>query len=572
MSGEGEPEARGGEAVAQSELGMLLQKQRAERTQAQVAEVLQRDAPTADKVREIRRLDAMAELEEQGETVAQPLSRPLAAIKSVIKAPHRRASYVEFLMKQHGRIRSFGRKSHTLETSLIPPGVRLDAAVQKPFREQLGPLAAELLKLCDHALEIGWTVLLRGDYNLIVLLKRLCFEVTSVNFRVLDYRDRDLVDSLRSLETYFLVLHYRAEYPERVTRALQASLAAAGMAAERERAGLLAATLLGADLALPSLHDFIVGLNICKARRMLRLEDLVFADLGDILNTRDFACPPSVHMRIGDEVQSLQKQAAALTLQKKEAERLKRVLPLDSVGNPDFASVAFFYDAAAAAGEGPRTNFAIDRNNLMALAPRLFAAFDAALTPLLSGRIRLSDGAVVALFPASVFGASLQRLRQTAGNLAELGFALHTLSRARLLALKNTGKGAVPAETDTMQQVDEAVRVLMEIAAGIEGILESPLRRDDQQASESAGALAPPDREFSLPGKDQRIVSRDGLNGKPVAEALRFVVTVCTATGAFFHDRPIMLTLERAGKVDEKLEQTRRELARLTEPEAQARS
>ncbi len=568
MSGGGDPEVRAAEAVAQSELGTLLQKQRAERTQAQVAEVLQRDVPTADKVREIRRVDAMAELEEQGETVAQPLVRPLAAIKSVIKTPHRRASYFEFLMRQHGRISAFARRSHTLQTSLLPPGVRLDPAVQKPFREQLAPLAADLLKLCDAALEIGWTVLVRADYNLVVLLKRLCFEVTSVNFRVLDYRDRDLVDSLRSLETYFFVLHYRGDYVERATRALQASLAAAGMTGERERAALLVETLLKPDLALPSLHDFLIGLNICKARRMLRLEDLVFAELGEIVNARDFACPPSVHMRIGDHVQSLHKQAAALALQKKEAERLKRVLPLDSVGNPDFAPIAAFYDAAAAAGDGPRTTFAVDRNNLMALAPRLFAAFDAALTPLLSGRVRLSDGPLVALFPPSVFGASLQRLRQTAGNLAQLGFSLHTLSRQRLLALKSTGKGAVAAETETMHQIDEGVRVLMEIASQIEGILESPLRRGDQQAVESAGPLAQPDREFSLPGRDQCIVSRDGLNGRPVAEALRLLVTLCTATGAFFLDRPIMLTLERAGKIDEKLEQTRRELERLAEPEA----
>ncbi len=568
VSGQDDPEARGGEAVAQSELGALLQKPRSERLQGRVADVLQREVPTADKVREIRRLDAIAELEEQGETVAQPLARPLAAIKSVIKSPRARASYFEYVMRQHGPIRAFARRSHVLETSLLR--VRPDPGVQKPFRDELAPLAAELLGICDRALETGWTVLNRSDYNLVVLLKRLCFEVTSVNFRVLNFRDRDLVDSLRTLETYFLVLHYRADYPERVARAVQSALAAGGPAPERDRVGLMVATLLGPGLALPSLHDFVLGLNIVKARRMLGLQDILFTELGEILNTRDYACPPSVYMTIGDHVQSLQKQMASLALQKNEAERLKRVLPLDAAGNPDFGPIAALYDGAAGEwGEGARQSFAVDRNNIMELAPRLLAAFDAACTPLLTGKTRLSDGIVVALFPPALFGSPLQRLRQTGANLGQLGFALHVLSRARLATLKEMGKGAIPAETTALQQLDEAVRVLMEMASQIEKILESPLRRGDQKASESAGPIALPDREFALPGRDQRIVSRDSLNGKTVADALRFLVIACTCAGAFFVDRPIMLTLERAGKVDQKLEHTRRELARLTEPDGQ---
>jgi hypothetical protein len=571
VAGPGDPPARRDEAAAQSELGALLQKERGDKAQSAVSQVLQRDISTAEKANEIRRIDALAGLEEQGETVAQPLTRPLAAVKAVIKKPYARASYLEYLLRQHGKVRVFARRSHVLETRSIPPRARVAPTVQKPFREQLQPLASELLGLCDRALETGWLVLPRGDYNLVVLLKRLCFEVTSVNFRVLDYHDRDLIDSLRSLETYFLILHYRSEYPERATRALQAALGAGGPPQpERERVALMVATLLKPDLALPSLHDFVLGLNIVKARRTLLLEDLVFAELGDILNTREFACPPSVQMRIGDHVQSLQKQIATLNKQRGEVEHLKRVMPLDASGNPDFSPLASLYDGVPTAGESGKQAFAVDRNNLMALAPRMLSSFDATFTPLLAGKVRLSDGATVAMFPPEAFAAELQRLRQTAANLARLSFKLHLLTRSRLLTLKNTGRGAVVAEAETMQQLDEAVRILMEISSRAESVLDSPLRRGERRADDSAAPLVLPEREFSLPDKEQRILSRDSLASKPVYEALRFLITVCYSAGAFFLDRPILLTLERADRIEEKLEQATRELTRLVDPQAPA--
>jgi hypothetical protein len=572
LSAQGD-DTRRDEAGAQNELGALLQKQRPEKAHEMVAAVLQKEIPTSDKIKEIRRIDFMAEMEERGETVAQPLARPIAAIRAVIKTPHARASMLEYLLRQHGKLRAFARRSHVLDVGVVPPRARLNPDVQKPFREQLQPLASELLELCDKALASGWLVLTRGDYNLVVLLKRLCFEVSSLNFRVLDYRDRDLVDTMRSMETYFLVLHYRQDYPERTTRALQTALASAPGGAsqsDRERVSLMVATLLSPGLALPSLHDFVIGLNIVRVKRALKLEDLVFTELGEILNTRDFACPPSVQMSIGDHVLSLQKQVSALNKQRNEVERLKRVLAVDASGNPDFSPLASLYDGVQAATESARQTFAIDQNNLMALAPRLLATFDATFTPLLSGRMRLADGPTVGLFAPDLFGTELQRLRQTAANLARLGFKLHVLTRARMITLKNTGKGGVVAEAETLHEIDEGVRIMMEIASRVEGVLDSPLRRGDQTVTDPMSPLILPEREFSLPSKEQRIVARDSLKGKPVYEALRFLVAVCYAAGAFFLDRPILLTLERAGKITEKLESTKRELERLADPQMPA--
>ena len=46
------------------------------------------------------------------------------------------------------------------------------------------------------------------------------------------------------------------------------------------------------------MYNIILGLNMLKHRRYLTMNDLLCTDLGELINTRDFACPPKVKERI----------------------------------------------------------------------------------------------------------------------------------------------------------------------------------------------------------------------------------------------------------------------------------
>ena len=570
------PEPRGEidkEAEAHLDLGRLLKLERDPGVREQVAAVLAAEMSLAEKVREIRTIDALAtapaaptDPEADPETVAQPLSRSLSTVKSVIKLPHSQLSYFEYLFRSRGKIRTFSRRSHVLNLGALLPRLRLDPDVQKPFREELVPLANRLLERCNLAMELGWQHLEKLDYNLITVFKRLCFEVAAVNFRVLNYRDRSLVDSLRNLETYFLVMHYRPEYPGQVARAIATSLASdpdPKARTDHEHVAMEVARLLSPDLMLPSLHDFILGINIVKLRRIFILDDLVCRDLGQIINSRDFACPPATQEHINERVLSLKSQLRSLHKQKSEVEHLKRVLSVGEDGSPDFSPLASLYDNAVASH-----TFRPDQDNLMLFLPRFLKAFDDAFFPLLCAQVTLKEVGRIAVFDRSIFPMEFHKLRQVMAELTRLNFSLHVFTRARFVGLRSTVKGAVTAESKVLQQIDEAVRLILEMATKVEGFLDSSLRGPDVGLAEGTrGPLVAGESSFALPSRDLRIVSRDSVNGKPVEEALRFLVVVAYSAGAFFLDRPILLTLERAGRLDLKIQQSLTDLQRIADPD-----
>jgi hypothetical protein len=555
------------EAEAHLELGSLLKRNRDADSKARVGEILRSERPLPEKIREIRKVDADAEGEipdSEPDSVAQPLSRGLSVIKPVIKFPHPRLGYLEYYFRHHRRVREFARKTHVLMIWGLFPRPRVDPDVQRAFRQDLQNVAGELLKHCGLALQTGWRELGKEDYNLIAVLEKLCFEISSANFKVLNYRDRDLIDKLRNLETYFFIMHYRPEYTTQVTQALLRALTAnLEYKGDREELAVTIAKILSPDLALPSLFNFLIGLNIVKHRCMLTFDDLICRDLGDLINKKDFACPPETQGHINERVKTLRKELYALRRQKTDVEHLRKVLKIDDEGNPDFSPLQSVYDGAP----GVSQSFRADQNNLMLFGPRFLKSFDDTFYPLLNGSIRISEIGRVTVFTKDRFPLQCHKLRQVAAALTRLNFSLHVFTRARFLTLKNTGKGAVAAEADCLQQIDEGVQIMLEIATAVEDILDSRLRGSDKPLEAAPDEpLVPKERDFSLPSKEQRIISRSSLNNKPVSEALKFLVTVCYAAGAFFLDRPILLTLERAGRVDDKINDGLTELQRIADP------
>jgi len=78
----------------------------------------------------------------------------------------------------------------------------------------LNPQATELLKILEIALEDSWHYLRATEYNLLVVLKQLCNEIASINYNLFNYKDRNLLNKLKSLEILFFVLHYHPHYHE----------------------------------------------------------------------------------------------------------------------------------------------------------------------------------------------------------------------------------------------------------------------------------------------------------------------------------------------------------------------
>ena len=569
------------EADAHIELGMLLRRSREPAHRQAVEDLLRTNRPIEDIIREIKKLDRLARAErparatsadeksgeregtvadgeepagERGETGEpageteertgggekpirhQPLRHSMAVVSSVIKMPFKPNAYFVFLFRELGQVREFGRKSHVLLPVFFPPNVRLNELVRRTFQRELVTSASELRELTAQALELGWYYLGKRSYNLLVVLKRLCDRLMETNFGALDLKDRNLIDRLRALESIFYVLHYRETYPELVVSSLQQVLERdPRYAGEREEIAELVRRILLPDAMLPSLYEFLVGLNMLKHRRFFALGDLICRDLGDIVNTREFGCSASVRKRIEEFIQESREKLVQLLEQRKETERLRIYLPEAKGDKLDFSSLGEFYEGSAIANA--HYDFNADQQNVMVFAPRFFRAFENILFPLFGGNVALTGGARSRIFEKSFFPTEFPKLRQIGTKLDKLAFNYRSFPKTRFLQIKDGAKAAIPVELEIINLIDDAVSIMTAMGRKLEKLIRA------QEGEGGAGGRAEPSgrsaaarRAYRIPHREEGVRSHTVLNGKSVQEAVIFATSICFTAAGYFQN------------------------------------
>lgn len=547
------------EATAHPELEKILKKQRDESSRKIVERILHSDLSVEDQIREIEKLDS-----KERKTTDSPFSSPFSVIKSVIKHPHAEEFYLRYLLHHHRMCRDFGKETHVVTRDIFPPRVRLNEEVQHSFQKYLQVDAAELLQICEHVLETGWRHLDKMQYNLIVVLQKLCYELISINFRVLNYKDRNLINHFRTLETFFFVLHYKADYTDILIDSIGAVIEKdVRIKQKKDTVANLVGLILGRTDSIPSLYNFILGANMVKCRRFFSLDDLVCRDLGEILNTQDFACKPDMKKKIDRRIGTLRKDLADLKNRYRAIDHLKSVLSFTESGEIDYSGLRVFYDNAFL--RGASLNFLADQKNLMVLGPRMLKVFDAVFYPLLAGSIILSDLDEVSLFKPDFFQREFEKLQGVAKKTDEMAYTYHSLLWSRFETLKMQGEKAIPKEAAILQMIDDGFASVLKIGKTLEGILSSTHRKGSQDSSvfPADGPLVTPGRDFSIPEKE--IDSNSYLNGKTVDQALADVVQICYAAAAFFHNRDTLGILNREESIKKNLSQQTEALKRIAD-------
>ena len=95
------------------------------------------------------------------------------------------------MFRELPRLRAFGRRTHTLLVSWLPPAVRADPALKGFLTQTLQPWAAELSQRLKPVLELGWLHLTKRQYNWIAVLARLAERILAADFAHLPWRDRN---------------------------------------------------------------------------------------------------------------------------------------------------------------------------------------------------------------------------------------------------------------------------------------------------------------------------------------------------------------------------------------------
>ncbi len=247
-------------------LGRLLRKDREEEKTKAVERILSTDLRIPQKIEKIQEID-----EKEGEEVErivqraylQAVRRQFVKIRDAVKASQKSVSYLPYLLKERKRVREFGKETHVLETRFLPPGIRVNRELRDYFVRSLQNWAADLSPRLNLITEQGWLHLAPLQYNLVVLLKALTDKLLVFDFVHLNYRDRNLIDKVKRIESLFLMLHYRPEYVDSI---LSSVLTVYKKQGKKEEEGSetrnLAVRILAKEASLPSLYNCIVGFNI----------------------------------------------------------------------------------------------------------------------------------------------------------------------------------------------------------------------------------------------------------------------------------------------------------------------
>jgi len=544
-------------------LGQLLKQQRDEERRRTVNAIAASGLSVREKIQEIHKLDAGGRQEIVGENEGTQRTRPLRyrvpALIDILKKPYARIPYLSYLFGDYRRILSFGKVTQVFTPVWFFPDVKLSQDVPLLLSRDLRRWAAELLDIVAIGLEDSWHYLRKNEFNLLVVVKQLCEKILSINFKLFDYKDPYLINKLRSLEALFLVFHYREEHQELLQFSLQKIVKNDPRVGDKyETAVDRIHKILHNDGSIPSLYNIILGLNMRKYRRYLTMQDLLCTDLGELINSKDFACPPDVKEKIRTLVTDGRRRLAELHSHQEKTKKLKTFLTFNESGEVSFDPLRFFYDQANSIGEEPA--FSADSEDILRFVPRFFDTLDRTFAPLLNGQTDLEEIRAITLFTHDFFQLEFLRIRRIAGRVWD--YSEDKLPRTRFLDLQHSTKGIQSLEAEILKQVNEGLEVIFEMAKKVETILNT--RR--KSGGRPTGPLDPMilhGKSFSIPHGKRRILSSSVLNGKTVVEALTSFVSICFTIAVFYHYPPVYDPLEREPQHSKELRSELEILSRL---------
>jgi len=549
-------------------LGRLLRKDREEEKTKAVERILSTDLRIPQKIEKIQEID-----EKEGEEVErivqraylQAVRRRFVKIRDAVKASQKSVSYLPYLLKERKRVREFGKETHVLETRFLPPGIRVNRELRDYFVRSLQNWAAGLSPRLNLITEQGWLHLTPLQYNLVVLLKALTDKLLVFDFVHLNYRDRNLIDKVKRIESLFLMLHYRPEYVDSI---LSSVLTVYKKQGKKEEEGSetrnLAVRILTKEASLPSLYNCIVGFNMVKNRCFLTLADLMQPGLGETVSSKEFNCSADVRQRIDAYVQKSLDSIKKLHSQLHEVRRLNSYLGYDDQGNIDTGNLRRLYRKTVGEDEG---DYDVDQENVLLFAQRLFQAFYSTFLPLLNGKVQIGGIGRAAVFSRSFYELEMARLEAVVEKLKKGPFHFSNFPLSQYLQVKEARIGAIRNEGELIQLIDEGIAGLADLGKSLAKVLGSGVGTLKAEKVEPLELVIFQGKPYSLPYAEQRIRDRSYLEGKTVSEALSDAVSLCFTAGMLFRDRFVFFFLGNERRYEMELQAQMKFLKNLMDPD-----
>jgi hypothetical protein len=495
-------EALDREAFAYIQLGTLVQRPRPEAKSEAVAKVLADSLSVEEKIRRIERIDAEALLEAARPAASAPSKPPPSrrSAQAVYISPLRRdkpsvdaanksrariladvatGSRLLYVFKEGMEIRAKAKGNRFLRPGILRLSFARDASrfFLESFRRDQG---VKLGTALDAVLSDGWRFLSKSEYNRFAALNRLAIEV---NGAVPNAADLDSPQSVRrffGLEIAFLSLRADPSSTVQIAAGFDSVLSKLSYARQTiEEARSAARRLLQNGGPPPCVQDLILAVAMVRARRFLRVSDLMSFDNAALMSVSEFDCSDEVQDAIDERIGELVKWLEVLSRENEEILRLQAFVRRDGEGEIDYAPLATLYGS----DKERRRSWEKDEGNAVLLLPGIADRFLALLATL-----RIKDQAL---------DLELSRLQGLMSKLEKIRFSIPVLPWPRFAALRSHMDQATKFEAECMALMIEAADIFYRCGSRLVELLRSRGALPVQSAGRPASA--PEERaDFSL--------------------------------------------------------------------------
>ncbi len=496
-----------------------------------------------------------------------------------IKKTFNRTGFFMYIFFEWANIRNFSYKIPII----IPHFFGFQINIDKNGWESIRKEASSALGYLKFILENGWMMLDKFEYNLLALSGKLIDEilVSTINY----FHDAEYVISkLAKVEAFYLVCHYRIDYPERILSAAARVLKYFKKTDDRiEGVSYFIKRLLFQSSDPLTLNNLIVAMNMIYSRKYLDLRDLIQDFPGGVVSDCDFDCSEDVKLKIAafirenemkleqllEENKGLAKAGLFLKQYSKQYSGKKQEGRGGILG--DYGALVHFYDSDI----GPnKPKFILDRDNLTMLAGNFIKRFIREFEFFLNGKILIEDSGEIQPFSYDFFMNEMGRMQGLLKSFSTSNLSSIRISHSRLSEIKKEYSHA-----DVTHEESEAVRFISELSVLImeigkkTGHIFIAYQGEGGDNDRGAGpAFKNIDQssllktQVDIPFGDKKIKRQGYLFDKSFIEGLSIVSSICFDAGRYLQNDEIISYRDNERRINDEIKNIRQLLERIADP------
>ncbi len=572
------------EAEIYLQIGRLLKKERPQEIQDKVMQMLNLDISLEEIIKKIKEMDNIEGLKarvsgpaNEGGTETFQRKKYIVQAATVqknirgIKVPRKKLNFFKYLFTEWLNIRRFSLKTPIIRSGFFKFKIDMKRAQWESIQKD----ASLILHYLRFILENGWMILSKHEYNRLVLLKKLCDEISACNMTYF-HDDEYVLGKIAPVEMYFLACHYRQDYSNKILDSLIFVLKYFKRSEDKiHSVSFFVNKLLFQTRDVYSLYNLILAVNMVNYRKYIGLYDLIQELPGGVISNYDFDCDGNTRPKIAAFISEKEMRLEQLMEEKREMNKVGLLIKqnadqkTEGRGFEEYDALIRFYEAETGMD---KPKFLIDKDNLYLFGGNFIKRFLGEFEIFLNGRFKIEKWGEIQPFTVEFFAGDIGRMQSLLKAFNGKNLAFLRFNHARLAEIKRSQNfgTASSEEIEIVRFIDEISALILEIGKKIGHL--SIACRTDPFGPDQEKVFKPMDLSYlskspiTIPFCDKNILLPGFLYEKKFSEALLTITALCYDAGRFLQNEEIVSYRQKELKMDEEILKIKQTLERVADP------